>query len=203
MTLEEYHTSRMIWDPMQIADMDVPVDCAEAFVITTAERARQLNVKPVYVHAMPFGATRVGEYYENWLGWNDNAFTVSLTGLWERSEYTVADIDLFYPYDGYSMDAVAITEAAGFCGTGEASDYFRSSWDPAQQVLRLNGKTLVTTGGGALSHGRSGGSNLDAEAVRQLRGDLRERQIPGAQTALIGIGSFFHDTTAAIFTTDV
>jgi acetyl-CoA acetyltransferase len=203
MSLEDYHSSRMIWDPMQIADMDVPVDCAEAFVVTTAERAQQLNVKPVYVHAMSLGATRVGEFYENWLGWDDNAFTVCLSGLWARSEFTVADIDLFYPYDGYSVDAVAITEAAGFCGIGEATDYFRSSWEPARQMLRLNGKTLVTTGGGALSHGRSGGSNLYAEAVRQLRGDLGQRQVSGARTALIGIGSFFHDTSAAIFTTDV
>src|SRR5579871_3275601 len=101
------------------------------------------------------------------------------------------------------MDAIAITEAAGFCNTGESTDYFRSNWDPTLQILRLNGRTLVTTGGGALSHGRSGGSNLYAEAVRQLRGGLGERQVPHARTALIGIGSFFHDTAAAIFTTDV
>ena len=34
-TLEDYRASRMIWEPMQMFDMDVPVDCAEAHIITT------------------------------------------------------------------------------------------------------------------------------------------------------------------------
>nr|HMP57407.1 hypothetical protein [Novosphingobium sp.] len=196
LTLDDYYTSRMIWDPMRMADMDVPVDCAEAFVITTAERARDLPGTPVFVEAISLGGTRIGEYYENWGGWHYNAFTTCLSGLWARSELTPADIDLFYPYDGYTIDAVAITEAAGFCRIGEATDYFRSSWNAREQILRLGGKTLVTTGGGGLGHGRSGGSNLYAEAVRQLRGSADERQVAGARTALVGIGSFFHDPAA-------
>ncbi len=43
LTLDDYHASRMIWDPMQMLDMDVPVDCAEAAIVTTAERARDLR----------------------------------------------------------------------------------------------------------------------------------------------------------------
>ena len=43
-TLDDYHASRQIWEPMQMLDMDVPVDCAEAFVITTAERAADMTV---------------------------------------------------------------------------------------------------------------------------------------------------------------
>jgi acetyl-CoA acetyltransferase len=199
-TLDDYYASRTIWDPMRLADMDVPVDCAEAFIVTTAERARDLDVAPVFVEAMALGGTRVGEYYENWAGWRDNAFSVCLSGVWARSDLKPVDIDLFYPYDGYTIDAVAITEAAGFCGIGEATDFLWSSWDPAGSMLRLNGRTLVTTGGGGLGHGRSGGSNLYSEAVRQLRGEAGDRQAPAASTALVGIGSFFHDPAAMIFT---
>ena len=118
MTLDDYHASRMIWSPMQMLDMDVPVDCGEAFIITTAERARDLRQKPVYIDAMSLGGTRVGEFYENTLGWTENAFWVCLEGLWARSELTVEDVDLFYPYDGYTIDAIAVTEAAGFCKPG-------------------------------------------------------------------------------------
>jgi acetyl-CoA acetyltransferase len=197
-SLDSYYASRMIWDPMRVADMDVPVDCGEAFVITTAERARDLNVKPVYVHAMALGGSRVGEFYENTLGWTENAFWVALRGLWERSDIKVEDIDLFFPYDGYTLDAVAVTEAAGFCKPGESADFFKSSWDFSRNVLRLNGRTEVTTNGGGLAMGRAGGSNLYAEAVRQLRGTEGERQVEGATTALIGIGSFFHDPAAVV-----
>jgi acetyl-CoA acetyltransferase len=201
-TLDDYHASRMIWEPMQMFDMDVPVDCAEALIITTAERARDLDRKPVYVHAMSLGGTRIGEFYENTLGWTQNAFWVALEGLWARSELRVEDMDLFYPYDGYTLDAIATTEAAGFCKPGEASDFFQSSWDPKQNILRLNGRTLVTTHGGGLSQGRAGGFNFYTEAVRQLRGAEGVRQAAAAKTALVCIGSFFHDPSAVVLRAD-
>lgn len=197
-TLDDYHASRTIWEPMRMLDMDVPVDCAEALVLTTAERARDLPQKPVFLHAMSLGGTRVGEYYENSLGWTENAHWVAMRGCLERSDLKPADMDLFFPYDGYTIDAVAVTEAAGYCAPGEAGALFRQNWDPARDVMVLNGKTHVTTNGGGLGMGRAGGANLYAEAVRQLRGTEGERQVPGASTALIGIGSFFHDPSAVV-----
>jgi acetyl-CoA acetyltransferase len=197
-SLDSYYASRMIWDPMRVADMDVPVDCGEAFIITTAERARDLKAKPVYVHAMSLGGTRVGEFYENTLGWTENAFWVALRGLWDRSDIKVEDIDIFFPYDGYTLDAIAVTEAAGFCKPGESGDFFKSSWDFKRNVLKLNGRTEVTTNGGGLAMGRAGGSNLYTEAVQQLRGTAGERQVEGAATALVSIGSFFHDPAAVL-----
>lgn len=203
LTLDDYRASRTIWEPMVMADMDIPVDCAEAFVVTTAERARDLKAKPVYVHAMALGGTRIGEYYENWGGWDYNAFTVCMNGLKARSDIWVDDIDLFYPYDGYTIDAIAITEAAGFCEIGGSADLFRSAWDGRDNIMRLNGgRTLVTTNGGGLAMGRSGGSNLYSEAVRQLRGEAGEQQAERHETAMVGIGSFFHDPAAMVFTND-
>jgi acetyl-CoA acetyltransferase len=147
---------------------------------------------------MTLGGTRVGEFYENNLGWTDNAHWVTMSGLWERSDIKVEDIDIFFPYDGYTLDAIGIVEAAGFCETGGAGDFFKSSWDFSRNVLKLNGRTEVTTNGGGLAMGRAGGANLYSEAVRQLRGTEGDRQVEGAATALIGIGSFFHDPAAVL-----
>jgi len=201
-TLEDYHASRTIWEPMQILDMDVPVDCAEAHVITTTERARDLRHKPVTVHAMSLGGTRCGEYYENTLGWTENAHWVAARGLWERSELRREDVDIFFPYDGYTIDAIGIVEATGWCRPGESGDLLKSSWDPAENILKLNGRTLVTTHGGGLALGRAGGSNFYSEAVRQLRGSEGARQVEGAKAALINIGSFFHDPSAVMLRAD-
>lgn len=201
-SFDDYADSRVIWDPMQMLDMDVPVDCGEALIITTAERARELKAKPVYVHAMSLGGTRVGEFYENTLGWTENAFWVAMAGLWARSGLQLADIDLFYPYDGYSVDAVALTEAAGYCKPGQAGDFFKDSWDRRESILRLGGRVLVTTHGGGLGVGRAGGANFYAEAVRQLRGSEGPRQAADAKSALIGIGSFFHDPSAVVLRAD-
>jgi acetyl-CoA acetyltransferase len=203
-TLEDYYASRPIWAPMQMLDMDVPVDCGEAVILTTAERAKDLARKPVYIHAMSLGGSRVGEFYENSPPWSETSPWISLKGAWARSELTVEDIDLFYPYDGYSINTVALTEAAGFCGPGEATDLFKSAWDEAANILRLNGgRTLVLTHGGGLSQGRAGGFNFYTEAVRQLRGTEGERQAANASTALLCAGSsFFHDPATVILRAD-
>ena len=148
---------------------------------------------------MSLGGFRVGEFYENSPSWTENSSWVSLQGVWARSDLTINDLDLFFPYDGYTINAVALTEAAGFCKPGEASELFESSWDDDAQILRLNGHTLLHTHGGGLSQGRAGGFNFYTEAVRQLRGTEGERQAPDARATLICAGSsFFHDPAAVI-----
>ena len=202
-TLDDYHASREIWTPMQLLDMDVPVDAGEALVLTTAERARDLPGQAVYVDAMSLGGTQIGEFYENGLGWGKFSPWRAMEGLWARTDLTVEDADLFYAYDGFTVNALAFTEAAGFCGLGEATDLFQSSWDKEQNILRLNGgRTLMSTNGGNLSQGRTGGAGYYSEAVRQLRGDCGDRQAPGARTALIGAGSFYHDPAAVLLTAE-
>lgn len=201
-SLDDYHASRTIWEPMQIYDMDVPVDCAEAHVITTVERARDFRHKPVYVHAMSLGGTRCGEFYENTLGWTENAHWVAARGLWDRSDIRLPDVDIFFPYDGYTIDAIGVVEAVGYCEPGEAGNFLKSSWDPAENILKLDGRTQVSTHGGGLALGRAGGSNFYSEAVRQLRGTEGARQVADAKTALINIGSFFHDPAAVMLRAD-
>lgn len=202
MTLDEYHAAREVWSPMQLLDMDVPVDIGEALVLTTADRAKDLPGKAVYVDAMSLGGTRVGEHYENGIGWTELSPSVAMDGLWSRTDLTVDDVDVFFPYDGFTVCAVQFTEAAGFCGPGEASDLFESSWDAEREILKLRGRTEVATNGGNLSQGRSGGFNFFAEAVRQLRGECGARQVDKARTALIGAGSFHHDPAAVLLTAE-
>lgn len=201
---DQYLASRQVWAPMQVLDMDVPVDCGEALLITTAERARDLRQKPVYVHAMALAGTRVGEFYENSLPWTETALWVSLRNLMARSDFKAADVDLFYPYDGYSINSVALTEAAGFCGAGECTELLRDTWDDREALIRLNGgRTLVMTHGGGLSQGRAGGFNFYAEAVRQLRGGEGDRQAEFAKSALVTPGgSLFHDPAAVVLRAD-
>ena len=199
-TMEDYLSSRPIWEPMQMLDMDVPVDCGEALIITTAERASDLKRPPVYVNAASLGGTRIGEHYEQGIAWDKLAPWAAMNGLWKRTDLTAGDMDIVFPYDGFTINAIGWIEASGYCGSGEATDLLSESWDDTEQILRLGGHTLVSTNGGSLSHGRAGGSNYYAEAVRQLRGSEGERQVPGAGAALVGVGSFYHDPAAAILT---
>jgi len=63
--------------------------------------------------------------------------------------------------------------------------------------LSLSGKIPTNTAGGLLSEGFGGGMFHVIEAVRQLRGDCGERQVVGAETALVsghGLGMNTHAT---------
>ena len=111
-------------------------------------------------------------------------------------------MDLFFPYDGYSVNAVNVTEAAGWCGPGEAWDLFRTSTAEDGKRLKLNGRTWVSTNGGSLSQGRAGGFNYFTESVIQLRGHAGERQVPGASTSPARRRQLYHDPVAAVLRTD-
>ena len=56
-SMDDYLNARIIRWPLGLLDMDVPIDGADAVVVTTAERARHLVKKPVYVHAISSGRT--------------------------------------------------------------------------------------------------------------------------------------------------
>jgi len=58
LTLEDYVNSRFILNPLRIFDCDRPVNASAAYLITTAERARDMRQPPVYVlnHSPQFPA---------------------------------------------------------------------------------------------------------------------------------------------------
>ena len=59
LTMVGYLAGRMVREPLCLYDMDVPVDGADAFIVTTAERARDLRAAPVLVHAATMGMTAI------------------------------------------------------------------------------------------------------------------------------------------------
>ena len=203
LSMDEYLKARPIREPLGLLDCDLPVDAAQAMLVTTAERASRMRNKPVYIHAATFGQSGSGvESYHTGRNWTALAPWVTMPALWRKSDVTLNDVDLFYPYDGFTPISIAFTEAAGFCSPGDAWRLFRESWDTAENRLRLRGKTYIQTGGGSLSHGRLGGFNYYVEAVLLLRGAAGDRQIPNAKVALTGIGSLFHDPTAVLLRAD-
>ena len=55
LTLDDYDAARMVREPLCMLDMDLPVDGADAFVLTSAERAQAMPHPPVLVHATATG----------------------------------------------------------------------------------------------------------------------------------------------------
>jgi acetyl-CoA acetyltransferase len=172
--------SKPIASPLNILDCCLISDAAGAFIVTSAERARDCKGKPAYVLG-------VGEKHTH-------EFIVCAESLTQfgaeesgRDAYTMAgvgpaDIDVAQLYDCFSIVPVIELEELGFCKRGEGGAFY------ADGHADIGGKLPINTHGGMLSHahaGATGGLLGIIEAVAQLRGGLGARQVEGAEVALV------------------
>jgi len=95
-------------------------------------------------------------------------------------------------YDGFSVMVFTWLESLGLCGPGEAGPFI------AEGNTRLGGSLPVNTDGGACNAGRRHGAGHLIEAVRQLRGQCGERQVPGAEVAVYSVAHGPHSHTALL-----
>lgn len=179
-TLDEVLQAKPIADPLGMLDCCLISDAGGAFIVTSAERARDLKSKPVYLQG-------IGEYHTH----EHLMCAPSLTqfGATEsgRVAYEMAglgpkDMDFAELYDCFSIVPIIEAEELGLCEPGEGG----ALW--AEGHTKIGGKMPVNTHGGMLSHahaGAAGGLFGIVEAVRQLRGGLGERQVKGAEVALV------------------
>ncbi len=195
-TLEEYHEARMIREPLCLLDMDVPVDGADAFVLTTVEQARQLQRPVVTIHAASVG---LGTAHEDQLpSLARHGQHVVVDSLKAKSDVWLDDVDVFFPYDGFTIITLAWFENVGYCPPGGADRFLADNWDRGGNRIVIDGRVPVNPHGGSLSEGATRGTGHIREAVVQLRGEAGDRQVPGAQTALVTPGGFFFNPQGAI-----
>jgi len=197
LTMEGYLGARMIRHPLCMLDMDIPVDGADAFILTTTEKAKQLTPNPVVIHAATAGM--VGRNDEDQLAdLTRHGQHVVVEALKERSDIWIDDIDVFFPYDGFSIITLGWIENMGFCKPGGAGRFMQEHWDDKVGAVMIDGRVPMNPHGGSLSEGASRGTGHLREAVTQLRGDAGERQVFDAKAALIGCGGFFFNSQGAI-----
>ncbi len=197
LTMAGYLGGRMIREPLCLYDMDVPVDGADAFIVTTAERARDLPAAPVLIHAATMGMTAPPEEHLA-AGLESTGQPLAARDLRAKSDLWLDDIDLFFPYDGFTVVALRCFESYGFCGPGEAGAFLADHWDAVENRIKIKGRVPVNTHGGSLSEGGSQGAGHLREAVTQLRGQGGARQVPGAQVALLTPGGFFFNAQGLV-----
>ena len=201
LTMEGYLAARMVRDPQCILDMDIPIDGADAMVLTTAEHAKHLRKKPVYIHATSYGMTDHPEP-DQAIDLRHNGQQIAIKALWEKSDLKLKDMDIYFPYDGFTILALNWIENVGWCKRGEAGDFLRQHWDKTEGRVKVNGKMPFNTHGGFLSEGATQGTGHLREAVLQLRGEAGRRQVPNVKAALVDPGGMNYNAQAMIFRTD-
>lgn len=172
MTVEDHQTSRFICDPLRLFDYCQINDGGVAWILTTADRARDLPKPPVYLS----GYARQ-DNYENASAPKSDFWYPALRKVagevYDRAGIDRDALNGLMIYDNFSPTVLFALEGMGFCAQGEAGRFVRDG------TLELGrGRWPTNTSGGHLSESYMQGWALIAEAVRQLRGECGPRQIP-------------------------
>jgi acetyl-CoA acetyltransferase len=197
LSMEQYLAGRMVREPLCLFDMDLPIDGADAFVITTAERAADLPQHPVLVHALAMGMAAHPEEHLT-ADFARTGQAVSAAALRARSDLWIDDVDVLFPYDGFTVITLRCLETLGFCGDGEAGDFLAENWNPVEDRVLVKGRVPINPHGGSLSEGGTQGAGHVHEAVLQLRGEAGERQVTDARSALLAPGGLFFNAQGLV-----
>ncbi|MDP1736199.1 MAG: thiolase family protein [Caulobacter sp.] len=183
LTIGDYLGARMVSRPVCIFDCDIPVQGAGAFIITTAERARDLAQPPAYVHGIADGvparrSVTVDEALEEQLAHNRDIGR----RLWADAGCGPGDVSIANLYDGFSIMTIFWMEGLGLCGEGEAFDFIQAG------RISPTGQLPINPSGGNLGSGRLHGINHLMDGMLQVAGRSGKRQVKGADLAVVAVG---------------
>ncbi len=192
MGLAEYRQSPMISTPLRVADCCLTTDGAGACVVSAVDCARDMPHPVVQVAGCGLGTSN----FPHGILFTQNPCTYNYPGeasakkAYEMAGLGPKDLDLAQVYDGFSISALVQTEMLGLCERGEGGKFYHAGH------ARPGGRMPVNTSGGHMSGGYVPGISLLIEAVKQLRGQEGERQVPDARVcAVVGLGGNSHTTT--------
>jgi len=173
-TLEDHQNSRYIADPLHIFDYCLINDGGVAIIITRSDRARDALKKPVYIRGFAQATDLKDSTFPSEDFWH-GALSRAADGVYSMADVERDDMNALMIYDNFSPTVLFSLEGFGFCGIGESG-----AWIQAGR-LELGGQFPTNTSGGHLSESYMQGWALNVEAVRQVRGECGDRQVPGAR----------------------
>ncbi len=178
LSIEDVLNSRMICDPLTVRDCCLVTDGGAALIMTSAERARDLKKKPVYLlgGAAATHARQVSQAPDL----VNSSAQESGRRAFEMAGITHKDADLLALYDAFTINVIMQLEDLGFVKKGEGGPFVASG------AIAPGGSLPVNPNGGGLADVHPGmyGMFLTIEAVRQLRGECGDRQVANAEIAV-------------------
>jgi 17-hydroxy-3-oxo-4-pregnene-20-carboxyl-CoA lyase len=184
-TLEDHQNSRWIVEPLHLLDCCQESDGAQALVVTSLERARDLPQPPAVIAAAAQGSGEDQQMMTSY--YRESLAGIPEMGLVARQLYAQAgigpdDIQTAVLYDHFTPFVLCQLEEFGFCERGEAKEFVRDGH------LELGGRLPTNTHGGQLGEAYIHGVNGIAEGVRQVRG-TSVNQVDTVDHALVTAGT--------------
>lgn len=196
-TLEDHQTSRWIVEPLRLLDCCQETDGAQALVVTSVERARDLRRAPAVIAAAAQGSGHLQEQMTSYQR-DDIArlpeVRLVADQLYRQAGIGPGDVQTAVVYDHFTPFVLVQLEELGFCGPGEAPGFV------ADGNIELGGTLPVNTHGGQLGEAYLHGTNGVAEGVRQVRGTA-VNQVDDVEHVLVTAGTGV-PTSGLILATD-
>lgn len=184
LTMDEYLNSSMMCTPFRLHDTCLENDGAVALIVTTPERARDLQQTPAYVtaaaEATGWDSYCMTSFYRPEIGIPEMEETGK--DLFKMADMRPGDIQVAQFYDAFTSLVPMQLEALGFVKKGEGGAFCEGG-----DRIRPTGQLPINTSGGMLSESYIHGMNMIAEGVRQIRG-TSTTQIAAAERVLVTAG---------------
>ena len=193
-TVEDVLASPIIASPLHLFEIVMPVAGAEAVVVTSAKRAKQMNADAV--HLLGAGEKITHRAVSQAPCLTSGPLRPSMVRAFAQSGTRAQDMNLLSLYDCYTIMVATTLEDSGICPTGAFGAFMRA------HDFGPNGDWPMNTHGGQLGYGQpdlAGGMTHIVEAVHQLRGNADGRQIPECELALVtGNGATMSEAVALV-----
>jgi acetyl-CoA acetyltransferase len=197
LTAEMYDQSRFIVEPFRLYDCCLENDGAAALVLVSAERARDLRSRPVYLLGVAQGSEhRNGAPLHNAPLYGTSSFTTIAPRLYAMAGVGARDVDVVQSYENFTGGVLMSLVEHGLFAADEAAAVCT-----LPNLLAPKGRLPLNTSGGNLAECYMHGLGLQLEAVRQLRGESTN-QVSGAEVSMVCSGPMVTPVSSLIFGTE-
>lgn len=199
-TIDDVLSSRMITYPLHLLECCLVTDGGGALIITSAERARDLDLRHKPVHVLGTGAGVDSPLISQMPdATSSRGFRHSSAQAFQAAGITHDDVDHLMIYDAFAHLPIYALEDMGFVERGEAGAFI------ADGNTAPGGSLPVNTNGGGLSYTHTGMYGMFAiqESVRQVRGEAAA-QVDGVDVSVVlgNGGSFMAAATLVLGSAD-
>jgi acetyl-CoA acetyltransferase len=174
-TVEDILAAPLIAEPLTRMMCSPIGDGAAAVVVTTAEKARQLTAKPVYVRASIVASSQQHAADE------PGIVTTAAQKAYKMAAIGPEEVRVVEVHDATAPAELIVYEELGLCRVGEGGKMIDDG------VTKLGGRVPVNPSGGLLAKGHPVGATGVAQICEifwQLRGEAGKRQVSGARVGL-------------------
>ncbi|OPX84266.1 MAG: Acetyl-CoA acetyltransferase [Pelotomaculum sp. PtaB.Bin104] len=189
-TLEQAMEAGPVCSPLKVMDCCANADGASCVILASADRAKEISKKPVYILGMGAASAPMNMPGRSMFYGLDCA-RLAAKEAYEMAGVGPQDIDVAEVHDCFTIAEMMAYEMLGFAEPGKGPELIRN------RETYKEGKIPVNVDGGLLSKGHPIGATGGSQTrtiVLQLRDEAGAIQVPGAEIGLVhnigGVGIY-------------